>query len=112
MRYLGGINLGYAVLATLRFIPLIGVVRSKGPDALPASAASKEVQAALDVLALSVLGLANASQAFANFFVARPSKRWRFIGTWQGLQTDRITLFDALFTILDFAVVGARIAGY
>lgn len=111
MRYLGGINLGYAILATLRFIPLFGVVRSKGPDAVAASNSAKEVQAALDVLSLTALGFANLSQAYLNFFVAKPSNRW-IVGNWKGLQTDRITLLDSLFTILDFGIVGARLAGY
>jgi hypothetical protein len=111
MRYLGGINAGYAALALLRFIPLYGVVRSKGADAVSASSASKEVQAALDVLALSALGLANASQAYCNFFIAKPSNRW-IVGTWRGFETDRITLLDALFTVVDFSIVGARLMGY
>lgn len=111
MRYLGGINAGYAVLALLRFIPLFGVVQSKGADAVSDSSASKEVQAALDVFALSALGLANASQAYCNFFVAKPSGRW-IVGTWRGLQTDRITLLDSLFTILDLSIVGARLLGF
>lgn len=111
MRYLGGINLGYAVPATLRFIPLLGVVRSKGLDAVAASKPAKEVQAALDVLSLTALGLANFSQAYLNLFVARPSNRWN-VGFYKGLQTDRITILDSLFTILDLSIVGARLAGY
>jgi ribosome modulation factor len=111
MRYLGGINAGYALLSLLRFIPLYGVILSKGPNAVATSSASREVQAHLDILALTALGLANASQAYCNFFVAKPSNRW-IVGTWRGSKTDRITILDAFFTVLDFSIVGARLAGF
>ena len=111
MRYLGAINVGYAVLALFRFVPLMGIVQNKGPQATASSSAAKEVQAYLDVISLTALGLASASQAFCNFFVARPSNRW-IVGRFRGLKTDRITILDSLFTVLDFAIVGVRLAGY
>lgn len=111
LRYLGAINVGYAALALLRFIPLAGVVRSKGMLATSSSASNKEVQAYLDIICLSTLGLANLSQALCNFIVARSSQRW-IVGKFQGVKTDRITILDSLFTVLDFAIVGVRMAGY
>ena len=87
MAYLGYINVGYAVLAALRLYRHI-YPSEDGPN--------KD----LDVLALTVLGIANASQAWGNFVLARKSGRWIM-----GTGFDRITVLDALFTVLDGAAV-------
>ncbi|PVI05435.1 hypothetical protein DM02DRAFT_624150 [Periconia macrospinosa] len=94
MAYLGYINVGYAVLAGIRLWS-----HTKNP-----TLATSETD--LDVLALAILGIANASQAWANFVLSAPSGRW-IMGT--GL--DRITVLDALFTILDGYVVASSIIG-
>lgn len=60
----------------------------------------------LDILALTVLGIANASQAYGNLFVLRYTDRWIV-----GKGFDRITVLDTVFAVLDFAVVGAKVAG-
>lgn len=91
MAYLGYINVGYAALAGMR---LHSHIYS------PGSASNIE----LDVLALTVLGIANASQAWANFTLSRKSGRWIMGTGW-----DRITVLDALFTVLDGAFVFAYV---
>jgi len=88
MAYLGGINVGYAVLAALRLYSL-----SRGPSAEDGDS---------DVLALTVLSLANASQAVLNFGLSSKD-RWIM-----GKGLDRITVLDAVFAVLDAAVVVAR----
>jgi hypothetical protein len=85
MAYLGYINVGFAALAGLRLWQLF-----------PAS----PVTAELDVLALTVLGIANGSQAWGNFMLSRNSGRWIMGNGW-----DRITVLDALFMVLDGGVV-------
>lgn len=87
MAYLGYINVGYAVLAGSRLWA-------------HRSAFKGSRNAELDVLALSILAIANASQAWGNFMLARPSERWIM-----GTGFDRITVLDALFTVLDSALV-------
>jgi hypothetical protein len=94
MAYLGYINVGFAALAGLR---LWRHVMS------PVSASDKE----LDVLSLTVLGIANASQAWGNFVLSRGSGRWIMGNGW-----DRITVLDALFTVLDGGVVLAHLLEY
>jgi hypothetical protein len=51
----------------------------------------------LDVTALVVLGLANFSQAYMNFFTATQNDRWIM-----GKGLDRITVLDFMFTVLDW----------
>jgi len=92
MAYLGYINVGYATLAGLRLWSHVKGTRS-GSDV------------GLDILALTVLGIANASQAWGNFVRSRSSGRWIMGRSW-----DRITVLDALFTVLDGATVLAFIA--
>jgi hypothetical protein len=117
MRYLGGINAGYAILAFLRFIPLAISLSSKDNRQkinflVPGNSLEKnQFIAATDLICLTTLGFANLSQAALNFFYARQSGRW-IVGYWRGLKTDRITILDTLFTILDFSIVGARLLGY
>lgn len=89
MAYLGGINTGYVALAAFRLYSL-----SKGSDR----------NGDLDVLALTVLSIANASQAVLNFGLSPKSGRWIM-----GTGFDRITVLDALFGVLDAAVVIARL---
>ncbi|CEH11764.1 hypothetical protein CBOM_07164 [Ceraceosorus bombacis] len=114
MRYLGGINAGFVVLAALRFLPLLtsssiskqlsarrGSLSVLSADGDPAAAR------ALDIVTLSALAAANASQAALNFFWARPSGRWIV-----GHGFDRITVLDTVFTILDVTVVALRAAGW
>jgi hypothetical protein len=84
MAYLGYINVGYAVLAGLR---LRGLSQTNGP-----TSATKD----LDILAMTVLAIANGSQAWGNFVRSRGSGRW-IMG--EGL--DRITVLDAAFLVLD-----------
>jgi hypothetical protein len=84
MAYLGYINVGFAALAGLRLYSLVDSPAS--PD--------------LDILALTVLGIANGSQACGNFVRARKSGRWIMGNGW-----DRITVLDALFMVLDGVVV-------
>lgn len=101
MRYLGGINLGFVVLASLRFLPLItssftAQAQSKRIAPSPWSAHSEASTArALDILALSALGAANASQAALNFFWAKQSGRWIVGHGW-----DRITVLGELSAYL------------
>jgi hypothetical protein len=87
MAYLGYINVGFAALAGLRLYRLFD------SPTLPS-------HPELDVLALTVLGIASGSQAWGNFGRARKSGRWIM-----GTGFDRITVLDALFMTLDGAVV-------
>ncbi|KAJ4286745.1 hypothetical protein N0V90_012997 [Kalmusia sp. IMI 367209] len=89
MAYLGYINVPYALLAGQRLYRLIVSEGSEEPS-----------ETDLDILALCVLAAANASQAYGNFARSRGSGRWIMGEGW-----DRITVLDALFTVLDvFAV--------
>jgi len=98
MAYLGFINVGYAALAGLR---LYDSLSSSSPTLL------SSVVSEVDVLALTVLGIANGSQAWGNFVRTRGSGRWIMgIGSW-----DRITVLDASFMVADLAVVGAYLLG-
>ena len=111
MRYLGGINAGYAVLALFRFIPL-AISLKNGKDNIKLQQIDQNhATSTIDIICLTTLGIANISQALLNFFYARQSGRW-IIGRWRGWKTDRITILDSLFTILDFGIVGARLAGF
>lgn len=58
---------------------------------------------ALDITALLVLGLANFSQAILNFTLSRKNDRWIM-----GKGFDRITVLDAVFTVLDWGFALAR----
>lgn len=91
MSYLGSINTSMALLALLRLYTII-----KPSKALSTGTTKGDVP--LDVLALLVLGLANFSQAFVNFALGLRSNRWIM-----GKGFDRITVLDALFTVLDWA---------
>jgi hypothetical protein len=94
MAYLGYINVGYAALADIRLY---------GHFYLPRSASNME----LDILALNVLGIANASHAWGNFLLSKNSGRWIMGAEW-----DRITVLDAVFTVLDGAFVLAYISKF
>jgi hypothetical protein len=58
----------------------------------------------LDIVALAVLGLANFSQAFLNFTTGRNNGRWIM-----GKGFDRITVLDALCTVLDWGAAITKI---
>lgn len=87
MTYLGNINVGFAVLAGIR---LYSSFSPTNANAAPE----------LDILALTVLGVANASQAWANFGGLRKTGRWIM-----GTGFDRITVLDGLFGAIDGAIV-------
>ncbi|KAI1506702.1 hypothetical protein F5X99DRAFT_365234 [Biscogniauxia marginata] len=95
MAYLGGMNSSLAVLAALRVYALARPSRVLGGGGDDVS---------LDVTALVVLGIANFSQALLNFVLSRPSDRWIM-----GKGFDRITVLDAVFTVLDWMAAAARI---
>lgn len=95
MAYLGYLNVGLAALAGLRLADTPSV---------PSQAGSSSTVSQLDVLALTVLGVANGSQAWGNFVRSRSSSRWIM-----GKGYDRITVLDAAFLVLDLAVVGAHL---
>ncbi|KAL4868372.1 hypothetical protein BDV12DRAFT_197417 [Aspergillus spectabilis] len=97
MAYLGGINSAPALLAFLRLWAIW-----KTPRFL--STGTEKGDLRLDIIALLVLGLANFSQAFLNFTIARTSGRWIMGRGW-----DRITVLDALFTGLDWGAAVANI---
>jgi hypothetical protein len=98
MAYLGGINSSLALLASLRLYARFR------PSSRILSTGSITGDVPLDVLALTVLGLANCSQAFLNFTMGRQNTRWIVGKGW-----DRITVLDAVFTVVDWtaAIVAA-----
>lgn len=91
MAYLGSINSSMALLALLRLYAIV-----KPSKALSTGTTKGDIP--LDVLALLVLGLANFSQAAMNFTVGFGTNRWIM-----GKGFDRITVLDAVFTVLDWA---------
>ena len=91
MAYLGAINTSMALLAIIRLYAIIRPSKAF-------STGSVRGDIPLDVTALVVLGLANCSQACMNFSTALQSDRWIM-----GKGLDRITVLDALFTVLDWA---------
>jgi hypothetical protein len=95
MAYLGYINVGFVALAGMR---LYSSVFSSSPTSPPF------VVSEIDVLALTVLGIANGSQAWGNFGRSRGSGRWIMGEGW-----DRITVLDAIFMVLDLGVVVAHV---
>ena len=68
------------------------------------SATAREESSDVDVLALAVLGIANASQAWNNLMVHRKGHRWL---VEKG--SDRITVLDTAFAVLNFGVVMAKL---
>jgi hypothetical protein len=90
MAYLGYINVPYALLAGHRLYKLV----------TSTSLEDGKEENALDMMALTVLCLANASQAYGNFVRGRRSGRWIM-----GRGFDRITVLDAAFTVLDALAV-------
>ncbi|KAK4897282.1 hypothetical protein LTR27_004802 [Elasticomyces elasticus] len=97
MSYLGGMNSSLALLALFRVYALF-----KPDSRLPMRTVAGE--ASLDVIALSVLGLANFSQALCNFTISAQNDRWIM-----GKGLDRITVLDALFTVLDWTAAFVRL---
>jgi len=99
LSYLGAMNTSLAALAMLRLYALFG----GGGRFLSTGSAKSDVP--LDILALGVLGLANASQAWMNFRTALTRDRWIM-----GRGFDRITVLDAVFTVLDWMAVWGRVS--
>jgi hypothetical protein len=97
MAYLGGMNSAPMLLALLRLWALW-----KKPRFLTTGTEKGDLR--LDIVALLVLGLANCSQAFLNFTTARKNGRWIM-----GKGLDRITVLDAVFTVLDWTAAVVRI---
>ncbi|KAF5012500.1 hypothetical protein FDECE_1453 [Fusarium decemcellulare] len=98
MSYLGSINSSMALLAILRLYAII-----RPSKALSTGSVNGDIP--LDVTALLVLGLANFSQAFVNFSLGLRQNRWIM-----GKGLDRITILDALFTVLDWSAAIGKIA--
>ncbi|KAI0901246.1 hypothetical protein F4806DRAFT_187412 [Annulohypoxylon nitens] len=96
LAYLGGMNTPLALLAVLRLYAL------RRPSRYLSSKTSAG-DIALDITALLVLGLANFSQAILNFTLSRKNDRWIM-----GKGFDRITVLDAVFTVLDWGFALAR----
>lgn len=96
LAYLGAMNTSLAALALLRLYAMV-----RGSKLLSTGTARGDVP--LDVLALSVLGLANCSQAWMNFRTALTNDRWIM-----GRDLDRITVLDAVFTVLDWTAAWGR----
>ncbi|KAL2847103.1 hypothetical protein BJX68DRAFT_240226 [Aspergillus pseudodeflectus] len=97
MAYLGGMNTAPMLLALLRLWAIW-----KKPRFLTTGTEKGDLR--LDIVALLVLGLANCSQAFLNFTTARTNRRWIM-----GKGLDRITVLDAVFTVLDWTAAFVRI---
>ncbi|KAH7351334.1 hypothetical protein BKA65DRAFT_500204 [Rhexocercosporidium sp. MPI-PUGE-AT-0058] len=101
--YLGNINLGFVTLAAFRLYSIYKYTAAKFPVKNPGKGVGGTAED-LDILALTVLGIANASQAYGNIFVLRQTDRWIV-----GKGFDRITVLDTVFAVLDLAVVGAKL---
>lgn len=99
MAYLGGMNTSLAVLAGLRLYALFR------PSSALVSTGSAKGDVPLDFLALVVLGVGNFSQAFANFTIGARTDRWIM-----GKGLDRITVLDAVFTVLDWTAAFGRVS--
>jgi hypothetical protein len=95
--YLGGSNTGFVALVALRLYHLLKAV--KGPSE------AESYEADLNVLALTVLAVVNASQAFLNLFVVRENEMWIV-----GKEFDMIAVLDTVFSALDTAVVNTKLA--
>lgn len=82
-------------------LALLAIVRiyAKCAQSRLFSSATGEDDAVMDRTALLVLGVGNFSQAFFNFWNGLRTGRWILGG---GL--DVITVFDTVFTMLDFAL--------
>ncbi|KAL2072453.1 hypothetical protein VTL71DRAFT_11796 [Oculimacula yallundae] len=102
LAYLGNINLGFVALAALRLYSL-SRSQSTASGPLDSKVAGVGKVDDLDILALTVLGIANASQAYGNLAVLRYTDRWIL-----GKGFDRITVLDTLFGVLDFMIVGLK----
>jgi hypothetical protein len=95
MAYLGGMNTSMALLALLR---LYAMFKPSSSSSRALSTGSAKGDIPLDVVALLVLGMANFSQAFLNFSLGLRRQRWIL-----GKGFDRITVLDAVFTVLDWS---------
>jgi hypothetical protein len=102
MAYLGGMNTSMALLALLR---LYAILRPSPASSRSLSTGSAKGDVPLDVVALLVLGMANFSQAFLNFSLGLRRQRWIL-----GKGLDRITVLDAVFTVLDWGAALGKMA--
>lgn len=100
MGYLGFMNTSLAALSLLRLYVLFKPSASR---ALTTGTVAGDIP--LDVLSLVILGIANCSQAYGNFMGALGSDRWIM-----GKGLDRITVLDAVFTVLDWMAALGKIA--
>ncbi|KAJ6781344.1 hypothetical protein PWT90_03464 [Aphanocladium album] len=96
MAYLGGMNTAMAALAVFRVFSLVKRAVTGSTAAFSVRTADGDFSP--DFVVLVVLGLGNFSQAVLNFTKGRGSDRWIM-----GKGLDRITVLDALFTVLDWA---------
>lgn len=95
MAYLGGMNTAMATLAAFR---IYGLLRRAAASSGPAfSIRNADGDFSIDFTVLVVLGLGNFSQAVFNFTRGRGADRWIM-----GKGLDRITVLDAVFTVLDW----------
>lgn len=94
MAYLGGMNTAMATLAVFRAYSLF----RRGTSAIPFSIRTADGDFSADFMVLVVLGVGNFSQAVLNFTTSRNEDRWIM-----GKGLDRITVLDAVFTVLDWA---------
>lgn len=99
MAYLGFMNTSLAALSLLRLYALFR-------PSTRLSTGSVQGDVPLDVMALLVLGVANCSQAWGNFSTAWSGERWIM-----GRGLDRITVLDALFTVLTFVAAVGKLRG-
>lgn len=88
-------------LALLALIRLYAIIR---PSKL-FSTGTAQGDVPFDVTALLVLGVANCSQAVLNFGTGLRTDRWIM-----GKGLDRITVLDAVFTVLDWAAVIGKLS--
>lgn len=98
MAYLGGMNTAMAALAVFRIYSLFRRAVTGSSNAAAFSIRNADGDFSPDFMVLVVLGLGNCSQAVLNFTRSRSSDRWIM-----GKGLDRITVLDAVFTVLDWA---------
>lgn len=99
MAYLGGMNTAMAALTVFRIYSLFRrAFTGSSNDGAAFSIRNADGDFSPDFMVLVVLGLGNCSQAVLNFTRSRNSDRWIM-----GKGLDRITVLDAVFTVLDWA---------
>ncbi len=99
LAYLGGINIALAALAFMR---LALHVRPDLTLLSSCTTGSIAGDAPLEVLSLTILGVANFSQARVNMFVVRNTGRWTL-----GAYAEPIMVIDGVLTVLDWTAAAA-----